>query len=125
MLSRKILGILLVFLGMCIIWPASHDLEAQYLQVARVATNEGKNSNLESKQGLDVGNIVRNRSPRTNIKVFLRADKSPLKPGDELHITVETNRDCYLTLLYPSSESNKVTVPLAKSGIRVEEQDKS
>jgi len=118
MSSKRIFGILLSLLGACAIWWTNPDVGAQSIEGARFAKDQGENSSLASKGPLGEGSLVTNRNPRTNIKVFLRTDNSSVKPGDELHFTAETDRDCYLTLLYPSSESNKVTVlwPNQESG---------
>jgi C1A family cysteine protease len=115
---KKSLGILLVLLMGCAILPPNPKAWAQAMEAARAAADKSPDSHLKSKASSVETLTVKNRNPRTNIKIRLRTDRSTLNPGDELHFTVETDRDCYLTLLYPSSKSDKITVvwPNKESG---------
>ncbi len=83
--------------------------------------------------------IPPNADPTTNIAITLTAEKTEVQPGDEVSLTVETDRDCYLTVmdlgssgrvirLWPnrySSQDNKVeartprAIPGPDDGFRI------
>lgn len=53
--------------------------------------------------------LVGNSNPKTAIRIRLAIDKSVIPPGDRVTFTAETDRECYLTVLYVS-RSGKVSL---------------
>jgi C1A family cysteine protease len=116
--AKRFLTFLVLFVGICLLYLPSFGLGVHAFDGTRLAAAETETgSNLSEKSALIEKSAPVNRNPRSNIEISLRADKLYLNPGDELRLTVETDRDCYLTVFYPS-ESGDVTVlwPNAENG---------
>ncbi len=61
--------------------------------------------------------LMNNKDAATSIRISLTADKGDAKPGEEIALTAETDRDCYLTV-FSLGASGTVTVlwPSRESG---------
>ncbi len=118
MFAKRFPNVLVLFLGVCFLFMAASHLRAQGTNVERLAAAVSENSaDLNAKRAFVERGLVVNSNPRTDIEISLKTDNPSLKPGDELRFTVGTDRDCYLTVLYPSESGNVIVLwPNDESG---------
>lgn len=116
--AKRFLTVLVFFVGICLFCLPSYALRAYAADGKRLAAAESENSaNLSAKTALAEKSLLVNKNARSNVQISLTAENSSLKPGDELRFTVETDRDCYLTVLYPSESGSVIVLwPNAESG---------
>ena len=118
MFSKKMLRFASFLLGVLILALPVPNLAAQHQEAAQPFASKGDNpSTVRQKATLQEKGLLDNPNPRSAIEISLRSDKTSLRPGDELRFTAETDRDCFLTLLYVSESGTVVVLwPNQESG---------
>ncbi len=118
MFATRTTSLVFAFLGVCGLWFAASYLAASRLEAASFPAHDSDVSHVTPQRIAfrETGPVV-NSNPRNAVEIVLRADKGTLRPGDELRLTAEADRDCYMTLLYTSESGNVMVLwPTKESG---------